>query len=269
MTPGLSRRRVLAGLGAAGSLALGAGFYTAVTRARPYTKYTYAQTDETGGSRLRVAWYESYNGQFLEAQTDSTETNATRVLETETAPEYVPEATGPVVSVGNVMPGDTGTLVVGLQVESIAEGEEGLEVWFRPTLTDDLENGVNEPERRDPDEDDTGDGLSRGELGRAMESNVWRDSGLVGGVGACDGARGAGETPFESGSLVETFEALREGVQIAPCLGEGERRCFGFEWSLPVEPNNAVQTDSVAFDLVFVGVSCESPNPFASDGGTA
>jgi len=168
----------LAGLGAAGSLALGAGFYTSVTRAQPYTKYTYAGTD-------------------------------------------------------------------------------------------DAENGVNKPESRDPGEDDTGDGRSRGELGQTMGSSFWQDSGLVGGVGACDGTLGVGETPFESGSLAETFETLHEGVRVADCLGEGERGCVGFEWSLSGGPNNAVQTDSVAFDLAFVGVSCGNPNPFASDGGNA
>lgn len=67
MTQTYNRRTVLAGLGAVGAVALGTGAVTA--RRPPYTHVTYAQTEtDTGGIRLSVAWYETYNGEFQEAQ---------------------------------------------------------------------------------------------------------------------------------------------------------------------------------------------------------
>lgn len=263
----ISRRRLLAGLGATGALGLGLGWQAMVGQARPYTTFTYAQTDGSAAqARLRVAWYEMYNGGFRAAQPGTTEAdvtpNGTQVLDPASSPSYVDEPAGPAVTVGNVLPGDSGSVVVGLLVESLPEGEEGLDIWFRSTPATNLENRLTEPERLEPAEDDPGDGSSAGELGASLTARLWRDSGIAG-VGACDGSYLFGEPEVATGSLDETLDAATGGLQIGTCLGPGQTECLGLEWSLPWEIGNAAQSDSVAFDLTFVGVSCGSGDPFA------
>lgn len=259
----VTRRRVLAATAGLSMTGLGLSDHLA---SRPaYTHYTYAQTDETGDGRLRVAWVEFYNGSVLEDQQASNETNATRILDPETAPTYVDEPTGPVVAIQNAMPGDRGALAVGLLVEDLAEGEDGMDLWVRATLTENAENGVLEPETKSPQEDDPGDGSSAGELGDTIQTRVWRDSGVAAGVGACNGAFDPGEDVLQQGTAVETMAALDDGVQVAECLPRDAHRCFGLEWVLPSSVGNQVQTDSIGFDLTFVGQSCGRGNPFTTE----
>lgn len=269
MRPSFTRRRVLGGVAAAGFLTLGVGWGASAMRPPPYTKYTYAQTDsETGDSRLRVAWYETYNGAFQEAQNASTETNGTRILDPASDPEYVDEAAGPVITLNNLMPGDSGKVVIGLGAQSIPEDESGMDVWVNTELLANRENGVTEPERKDPEEDDPGGGASTGELADALQSTFWLDSGPLGTFGACDGVLGLGDSVIRTGSLLETFNALNDGVQIGTALDEGDHVCLGFEWGLPADVGNKAQTDSVEFDVTFVGRSAGAGNPFSSDGGS-
>ena len=82
----------------------------------------------------------------------------------------------------------------------------------------------------------------------------------------------AGEQPIFEGSMADLFALLSEGV-----LLDGDRQeagtqpypgqttqCIGFEWELPFEVGNEVQSDSIAFDL---GVEAEQSRnndaPFA------
>lgn len=265
MTQTYNRRTVLAGLGAVGVTAFG----TQAVRGRspPYTHYTYAQTDsDTGGIRLSVAWYETYNGKFQEAQNASTETNATRVTDPDQVPYYVAEANGPIVTLGNVLPGDSGSVQIGLLADRAPELP--IEVWFRPVLRANDENGVVEPEIRDAREDDPGDGSSDGELAGATQVRFYKDDGIIGG---CDGEFWLTDTPIsDRGPMDAVFDDLEVGVNLTDdgCLAEGERRCFGFTWELPAGTGNHVQTDSVSFDLEFVAVECETGNPWI-DGGSA
>ncbi|MFD1645258.1 vWA domain-containing protein [Haloarchaeobius litoreus] len=68
----------------------------------------------------------------------------------------------------------------------------------------------------------------------------------------------AGEQKIISGTMAEVFAALAEGIEL-----DGDRtseardpypgvttQCIGFEWCLPAEVGNEVQTDSIMFDLV-------------------
>lgn len=275
--PTFTRRRLLRSVGAAGFVTAGAGLglRTLDGRRPPYTRYTYAATQDTGDRRVRVAWYETYNGEFQEAQNGSSETNATLVLDADADPAYVEEASGPAITLSNLLPGDSGTLVVGLLAEEITESDGGVDVWLRATLTEDCENGVNEPESLATGEDDPmGEtdcaeeaGIGTGELGDALEVALWRDDGLAG-VGACDGRLGVGETPFVEGPLstVTTGTDLATGRRVGGCLDQGATQCIGFAWELPAVSPNDLQSDSVAFDLSFVGVPCDSGNPF-EDGG--
>ncbi|MFC5136049.1 MULTISPECIES: vWA domain-containing protein [Haloferacaceae] len=68
-----------------------------------------------------------------------------------------------------------------------------------------------------------------------------------------------GEEVIESGSLAEVMAELEEGIALdgnrsteedEPFAG-GMTHCLGFEWELPADVGNEVQTDSVAFDLGF------------------
>lgn len=258
----LNRRQVLAGLGAVGFLTVGAGL--GVGRRPNFTRYTYAQTvGDTNDAVLRVAWYESYNGTVQETQTgtaDGTEdVNAT--LDPGTDPAFVEEASGPVISLPNVMPGDEGRLLVGLQAVT-----EPTKVWFRPTLTATAENGINEPERR---AGDTTDGADGGELQDAVGVRIFRDNGVAG-VGACDGSRMIGEDWLTSGEpTLATVDAdFTDGVQLVDCLQPDGTYCLGLEWQIPADWGNEIQGDSVEFALEFVGLPCsETCNPFVEDCG--
>ena len=240
-------------------------FGVGAVRARdpPYTKYTYAQTQSEGG-RLSVAWYETYNGEFQEAQNASTEQNATTVTDPGIAPYYIAEATGPIVTLENVLPGDSGAVLIGLLAEQVPVEEEAMEVWFRPVLTGNFENGLTEPEFAASDEDDTGDGTSAGEMADALTVRFFKDDGILGG---CDGNFWIDDTPITpEASMALVFESLSDGVNLTDgCLLEGQRLCLGFTWELPAAIGNHVQTDGVAFDLEFAGVSCGGGNPWATE----
>ncbi|SDY70113.1 vWA domain-containing protein [Halopenitus persicus] len=67
------------------------------------------------------------------------------------------------------------------------------------------------------------------------------------------------ETVIKEGSLAETMAALENGIaldgdrsseEMDPFVG-GMTHCLGFEWELPEDVGNEVQTDSVGFDLGF------------------
>ncbi|MFW5964131.1 MAG: hypothetical protein ACOCQM_04635 [Natronomonas sp.] len=255
-----TRRQLLAGIGG-GTLAAGG-----IAAARPadptFTRYTYAAPD-TDDNRLRVAWYERYNGAFLEHHNGTDEVALVDALDPGTTPEYVLEASGPVVSLSNVVPGDSGVLVVGLEVVD-DESAEPLDIYVRAVVTEDAENGVNEPELvagDDPDSDD-------GELGAAREVVLWRDD--VPG-GSCDGEfqpmAGFAETAIAEGSMASAFAGTlgTEGELAVDCLSVGSVRCVSLSWQVPPETDNRTQTDSVGFDLTFAGVPCGSESPFGEE----
>lgn len=259
-----TRRGVLAALGGVGLAAVaGPGL---VGAARPsFSRYTLAQTAAGDGS-LRVSWYERYNGERVEATGDGS-ADAETTLDPTTTPEYVDDAPGAVVSLGNVLPGDSGTLVVGLQAI-----DADLNVWFRPRLDENSENGQNEPETLAEGVDT--DGI--GELGDATTIELWLDNSVV--FGACDGQL----DPFESrvrtpdgdaatGAFTTVVDAFGDGVRLPFDGGEecpdalpaDGNRCVGFHWELPEEIGNAVQSDELEFTLEFVAVSCgDDSNPF-------
>jgi hypothetical protein len=261
----LSRRDLLSALGAAG-LATVAGTRLSGAGDRPFARYTVAQATEGEGS-LRVSWYETYNGSAADAPGGSPTANASTTLDPTVGPAYVADAPGAVVSVGNVLPGDEGRLTVGLQAL-----DADLNVWFRPTITTDAENGQNEPERaaEGVDTDDVG------ELGEAVEAAYWLDNSVV--FGACDGRddpfeptlRTAGGDPA-SGSFVGVADALAGGVRLPFDGAEGcpdalpadGNRCLGLRWTVPDAVGNEIQGDSLTFALEFVATACgDEVNPF-------
>lgn len=255
-----TRRQLLAGIGG-GTLAAGG-----IAAARPadptFTKYTYAAPDTDDG-RVRVAWYERYNGAFLEHQNGTDEVTLVDALDPSTTPEYVVEASGPVISLTNAVPGDSGVLVVGLEVAD-DEGAEPLDVYVRATLTEDAENGVNEPELVAGDDTSS----DKGELGAATEVVLWRDDVPGGGCnGEFEPMAGFGETAIANGSMASAFSGplATDGELAVDCLSVGSTRCVSLSWRIPFDTSNVVQTDSVGFDLEFGGVACGTESPFAQE----
>lgn len=260
----LTRRGVLTALGGVG-LAAVAGTGLAGASHPPFSRYTLAQASDGTGS-LRVAWYERYNGETVESTGNGT-APATETLDPTTDPTYVDDAPGAVVSLGNVLPGDSGTLVVGL--EAI---DADLDVWFRPRLTVDAENGQNEPESLDEGVDSSGEG----ELGSATDVLCWLDNSVV--FGACNGRPDLFEPRVQhpdgtkaQGTFVSVADALEDGVRLPfdggdgcpDALPAGGNRCVGLRWELPESVGNTVQSDSLEFAMEFVAVSCgDDANPF-------
>lgn len=276
MTREYTRRHVLAGLGTAG-VGLGASVALFTGRSRAYTSYTMVPADvgtrgATSSSQsqsdqhgLRVAWWESYNGHVLETQGDGSETNATRMLDDGSDPTFVQDATGPLIDVGNVLPGDEG--VVGIGIEADIPPGQDVAVWFRTRLVSTSENGINEPESKHPDENpnDPDDG---GEMDDLTQVTVWKNSGLSG-LGTNDGRVAPIVEPvFGEGSLRAVFAEsdLADGHELG-CLSGGETTYVALRWELPADVGNVVQSDSATFDLEFRAAPCDGSNPFDGSGG--
>lgn len=86
-----------------------------------------------------------------------------------------------------------------------------------------------------------------------------------------------GETVIAEGTLREVLDELSGGVQLDPerldeeegesCFQPDLTYCIGFEWELPAEVGNEVQSDVVEFDIDFLAQQCrhndEPSNPYA------
>ncbi len=166
-------------------------------------------------------------------------------------PSFVVE--GPVIDLDDVKPGDSGSVAY-----SVHLFDEPGYVWLGGSLDANREGAVTEPELDAPVEDDPVDGSSAGELLDAIEVTLWYDDG--------------DETPlvFE-GTLGELLAAVGDGLPLDGNPETAGRDCFpqdqpgdeqvryvGFEWTLPASVGNAVQGDSVTFDLTFAAVQCRN-----------
>ncbi len=248
--PGPTRRSVLTGVGTAG---VGAYGFLRFREARTvggdpgYTNYTLAETD---GPQLLVGWYSTYNG-VLESglPTDG------ELWEYDSTEAYVDDvetvlADHPAVDISNLLPGDSGTLSVGLFVEP---GSESARVWMRL-------------------------GTAAGSrLSEELLVDVWYDTGIFG-VGGCQGAENG--TPIETitpdGATLADPGTLAEGIEINPGIFDnaeidpGDRVCVALAWTLPAAVGNELQNTSSVFDLEFRAVEAGNPsNPFGADDGTA
>jgi hypothetical protein len=247
---GLTRRKLLAGV-SLGAIGVVTGASALVDGSPPtYRKYTYAATQEDREA-LRVAWYEKYNGETLESQNGTPTANVSDTLDPNVLPYYVDDAPGPVIQIENVLPGDSGSLHVGLQ----AVADDPVTITMTGSLDTNDENGYTEPERR------AGDSSEPGELGAQVQAKTWADTGInfLGGMGACNGSQEAvGERTIAEGSLEDTLSTLADGVTLVECLGtDVETFCVGFDWNLPKETGNQVQTDEVTFSVEFTPSLCE------------
>jgi hypothetical protein len=268
----LTRRKLLGGIGL-GAIGVGVGLRG---RANPdFTHYTYASPGDVDDRRLRVAWYEQYNGRVLKHQGGASNATVDEALDPATEPGYVQGATfvtdgtGPVISVGNVLPGDEGTLVIGL--EAVEDGEfvpEPMDIWLRTAITADEERGRSGPERAAGDTTD-----ATGELDDELVVELWRDGSPL---GTCNGRKEFDEqlegpvvaaAPIGEAFGPNSAVATATGIQVLDGLRPGQTRCFALAWSFPNDTLiNRAQGDAVRFDLDFGGVPVDGASPF--DGAT-
>lgn len=231
----LTRRKLLTVV-AGGGVASVSGLALRTDRSRAFTQTTEIQTGSVDG--LLVDWRETYNGATLADTTEGTTTVS---------------SSGPAITLGNVLPGDSGTLSVRLRVDGdagLGEGGAAVEPELTVTPSGDLETpGLHE----------------------FLDAAVWYDTGLFGidAFGARNGVRDFGERlvhPDARGTLEDVILALENGIVLdaspytpgTSCLGMDDAVTVTVGWSFPTgQPNvNAVQGKSVEFDVEFDARQC-------------
>ncbi len=224
----ITRRQLLGCVGTTAIATAGVRRASVTADAPAYTSYTYAQTAGDDGPQLRVAWYSTYNGE---------PTNATSTGETGDGPleEYVDdydvETHGPLVREMNVLPGDSGTIGIGLVAE-----EMNARVRLFPSVS--------------------------GRLSEVIDVSLWYDTGIFG-IGGCAGTATVPANPDLECSLAQFGEAYgpdTEGLLLRPglgdCLPEGERLCLGIAWWTATAISNEWQGESVEFELAVGAEQC-------------
>ncbi|WP_144800037.1 choice-of-anchor W domain-containing protein [Halorubrum depositum] len=249
-TIGLSRRKMLVGLGAVGVASAGAGLGTTAyfndtesfenntLTAGELDLFVHVDYSEDQGS---YAQYSTPDGTFIDGNVVGGEEDGEPLS----------------IQVSDLKPGDSGE---GEFCFSIVDNPAYM--WMCGELTANDENGQSEPEM-DADETGGDPGEGMGELADAMEVTV----------SYCT-PDGEGGNEIVSGSLADVMNALSAGV---PLYGDGNPdapianrpafdgveepfvddvpnvsdQCVCFEWVVPTTVGNEIQTDSVAFDFEF------------------
>lgn len=275
----VSRRRILGAAGSAGLAAAGAGFGSSGFLNDEET--VEANQIVAGTFDLRVDWAVHYSdwsedervhahledgevvvddpAAFLDTTLDeripdaaTREAIAAGELDP-CEPGVLPNSPGrPVLELTDVKPGDLGRIRFSLH----PCGGPGY-LWLQGTVHESGENGLTAPE-------EAVDSSSTGELTSAIQTRVWYDDG--------EAVRGSGPEPLafptdgrSFAPLAELLNALRTGNGL-PLDGDpstDEWACHGettsylvVEWELPFATGNAVQTDTVRFDLGFYAEQC-------------
>jgi hypothetical protein len=241
----ISRRRLLAGVGATGVASVG-GLALLTEGAKAYP-----DSAALASTPLRYDWRETYNGTVVDGGTTVTGTE-----------------TGPRLAVSNVLPGDSGTLGVRLRLADDAPDDAAVQPYVSLDLTATPENGINDTEASF---DDTPE---RGELQEFLTVSLWYDTGTQGvdAFGAENGNRDLGEGlvhPDASGALSAVADALSTPTPLNPgeadpagdsCLSEGDSLGFALAWSFDADAGptdvNVTQSDGVAFDLGLTVEEC-------------
>lgn len=257
--PDVSRRTLLTtGVAGLGALGLSGNVYAESQRVE-YDQRQRVAAQVNGNQPevdLLVDWKEWYNGTVLERQDTPTSRSS---------------AAGPLLSIADVVPGDTGRVAFGLSLDSEQGRPPPVEILMRVRETPDsrAENGLTEPERKS---DEEVDGLDSGELQEYLSILVWYDTGIsvsdVPLYGTCDGEFTTGDLQLAEGTLAEvsvtgegdsywTLDANPNNPAGSPCLSQNQGLCVGFQWTLPSSVGNAVQTDSVSFAIEFGARQCQ------------
>ena len=255
---GLSRRKVLVGLGAVGVASAGAGLGTTAYFS---DEESFEENTLTAGE-LDLFVHVDYSedqGSFAQYSTPpGTYINGGVVGETvEEDGVVIEEGTPLSIQVEDLKPGDSGE---GEFCFSIVNNPAYM--WMCGELTANDQNGTTDPEEAALDEM-FGEIPVDGQLADAMQITV----------SYCDADGNDGEE-IVSGSLAEVMAALQTGV---PLYGDGnpdqpvanrpafdgvdsafeddepniDETCVCFEWEVPTTVGNEIQTDSVTFDFEF------------------
>jgi hypothetical protein len=220
----LTRRKILSAVGAVGAAIGGAGLIT-----EPSLTYAATTTVEVESGTLEVDWRETYNGNVLEDTRSSTYTQD-----------------GAVISLGNVLPGDVGTVSFRLRNPQSANSAVTPELSLN--LLGTAENGIIDPEA---EAGDTTGGADEGELQEYLDATLWYDEGLMTFdiLGGDNATREMGESLITSGAdgtLADVASAV-DDTRLNE-LSPGEEVTVAFRWEFTDERNIGVtQTDSVTF----------------------
>jgi hypothetical protein len=263
--PRLTRRRLLAGASSVGILGLTAGRWIAPSRPSTdlpdrYTRYTYAATPEQASEdapEIRVGWNSTYNGKLvggggngIDGEPDLEENESTSTVEPSGTsgggsggaggPRLGDDGgvPGPLIDASNVLPGDSGTVGIGLSVEE-------MDARVRLFLTD-----------------GTGENPVSGALADVIEVALWYDTGILG-IGGCRGPESMPENPTIETTLRDLGDRYGPGSDGLPitnglegCLAEGEHFCLGFAWRIDESVTNAYQGTAADFGLAFRAEQC-------------
>lgn len=184
--------------------------------------------------QLEVDWLSVYNGGRLSHR----DTGST------------PQA---IFSLNDVKPGDEGKAIIRLHNRA---GPSYIRMAGELTAND--ENGANEPER---DAEDNPGGAGDGELAEKVDVTVYYAEHT--GPGNYDVEK---KQVITSGSLAEVMADLNNGIALDSDPDTNTRNPYPrheigslvFEWSLPYEVGNEVQSDSGAFSLEWVAQQAHS-----------
>jgi hypothetical protein len=231
--PRLTRRRVLAAVGAAGAAIGGAGLLT-----EPSLTYADTTAIEVESGTLEVDWRETY-----------TTGGDQSILEDTLGRTGEFTSEGAVISLGNVLPGDAGTLSFRLTNISTEEVNPQLSL----NLERAAENGINEPEEKAGDTSTDGDPQDEdfpGELQNDLDASLWEDTGILGidSFGADNATNDLGEPNIADGTL-KTVAGSVNGYSLGP-LPDGGQVSVAFSWQYTDDGAadiNQSQGDSVTF----------------------
>jgi hypothetical protein len=257
-SPPYTRRRILAAIGGAGALYVGADLAGAALGLDPVdlnqrtVSGTYAQANgfTDGPPRIALSWREILNGEVQE-DTGLTE-----------------DTTGDAGDVGlivdeAVMPGDSGSVTMRAELLE-REGEtDDAELYLLCRLTETAENGLTEPELDAGDDPNS----TEGELDDETQLSIWVDEGIFTGNGELEDLPVIGDDTVAQGRLSEVSKPPEEGgiggnalnneggYQISidgeTCHSVGEEVYVSFRWEIPEGAGNIIQGDSARFQVVF------------------
>ncbi|MFD1644272.1 SipW-dependent-type signal peptide-containing protein [Haloarchaeobius litoreus] len=291
-TTGLTRRRILGGIGAVGVASVGAGLGTSAYFSD--TESFEGNSLTAGELDLKVGWQQVYYGpnglepdagpvrprnddlgEFVNANPDH-DGDGEQSIDTEDG-VYDWNMGGPtgadtdvtdVIDCDNVeedyaeMFGDQETLVA---LDDVKPGDGG-QITFNLCLCDNPgyiwltlanfvegENGITEPEGEVDSTPDDGELAEHVNVYVALDEN-------------CNSRFNDADTTVWSGTLAEAREEVETGsnglLLSEDCFEGGECHCVNVGWEVPEDVGNVIQTDSVGFDIGFYTEQCRhNPDP--------
>ncbi|MFC3476878.1 SipW-dependent-type signal peptide-containing protein [Halobacterium litoreum] len=264
-TPKLTRRRLLASVGTIGA---GLGVAGTGTMALLSDEESSEDNSVTAGTLdLELGWVKYYHGRESRESTRRPD-----------------NGDGPIFQIGDLKPGDCGGGVIGIHVE-----DNPAYVWATVDVTDNAENGLEEPEEEAPGED----GKPVGELADEIQTVVKPHTYLAGSATLESESEQfvredcPDEDDFEQdecyfiGSFAGLADAAEDGYLLDGGYGAfnsetqdftaGSVYLINFHWWLPESVGNQIQGDELTFSLSFGAVQSrhvdtpENHNPFAGD----